>query len=162
MLAQPFNPLYMTRIYIRTRAAKRGLAHLVDTTNSPSDRGTIAFEHVKRLSTLYHHWPEESFDTGNACLPTLRLLRYIQAVPGLELANITPLALTNPIADILREASGAVKSSRRQAMNLLPTQTLTPAEYQKQRRKTLPLFQASRRTIKHLSPIWSLGLHKWS
>ena len=146
---------------IRTRAAKRGLAHLMDTTNSPSDRGAITFEDIKRLTTLYHHWPEESFDTGNACLPTLRLLRYKQAVPGLELANITPLALTNPIADTLRGASEAVYSSRCQSRDLLPTQTLTPAEYQKLRRKTLPL-QASRRIIKHLSPLWSLGLHKWS
>ena len=146
---------------IRTRAAKRGLAHLVDTINTPSDRGAIAFEHVKRLTTLYHHWPEESFDTGQACLPTLRLLRYIQTIPGLELANLAPLALTNPIADTLREASAAVDYSRRQARDLLPTQALTPAEYHIHRRKTLPL-KASSRIIKHLSPLWSLGLHEWS
>ena len=69
-----------------------GLAHLTRTLNAPTERGTIAFEHVKHLTSTYGAWPEESFDTGKASLPTLRVLRYIQDVPGLELQNLPPLS----------------------------------------------------------------------
>ena len=145
---------------IRARAAKMGLAHLIRTINTPSDRGTIAFEHVKHLTALYGAWPEESFDTGRASLPTLRILRYIQDVPGLELQHINPLALTNAISDTLRAASQLVDTRRREQRDSLPQDIMDPKEYARLRRNTKPLA-ASYRILKHLSPLWPLKLTTW-
>ena len=137
-----------------------GLAHLTRTMNAPTDRGTLAFAHVQRLSAMYGHWPQESFDTGQASLPTLRLLRYIQAVPGLEMKHIPPLCLTNEIASSVTEASRQADSNRRMQRNCLPTDMADPKEYSRLRRATQPL-QASKRLLKHLSPLWTLKLHSW-
>ena len=60
--------------------------------------------HVTQLATRFQHWPAES-DTGIANLPTLRLLRCIYTIPGLELLTLPKLRNTNEIAATIREAS---------------------------------------------------------
>ena len=145
---------------IRTRAAKMGLSHLVETINNPSERGLLAAEHVRRISACLSDWPEEAFDTGRANLPTLRLLRYIQSVPGLELEGFRPLSLTNTVATTIRAASEVVDARRREARKAFPTENMCPKTYRIHRRDTQPLT-ASRRILKHLSPLWALGIHSW-
>ena len=145
---------------IRTRAAKMGLSHLVETINNPSERGLLAAEHVRRISARFSDWPEEAFDTGRANLPTLRLLRYIQSVPGLELEGFRPLSLTNAVATTIRAASEVVDAKRREARKAFPTDNMCPKTYRIHRRDTRPLT-ASRRVLKHLSPLWDLGIHSW-
>ena len=145
---------------IRTRAAKMGLSHLVETINNPSERGLLAAEHVRRISARFSDWPEEAFDTGRANLPTLRLLRYIQSVPGLELEGFRPLSLTNTVATTIRAASEVVDARRREARKAFPTENMCPKTYRIHRRDTQPLT-ASRRILKHLSPLWALGIHSW-
>ena len=145
---------------IRTRAAKMGLSHLVDTMNKATERGLIATEHIRRVSTLFSHWPEEAFDTDRANLPTIRLLRYIQSVPGLELEGIPPLSLTNAVADTIRAASEEVDTRRRAARNSFPMDNMCPKAYKLHCRSTRPL-KASNRILKHFSPLWALGIHSW-
>ena len=90
----PQTDLGLGKAPIRERATQMGLVHLVKTLTRPSLRGAIAMAHVTQLATRFQHWPAES-DTGIANLPTLRLLRCIHTITGLELLTLPKLRNTN-------------------------------------------------------------------
>ena len=137
-----------------------GLEHLVKTLNRPSLRGAIAMAHVTQLATRFQHWPAES-DTGIANLPTLRLLRCIHTIPGLELLTLPKLRNTNEIAATIREASLIVDQQRASTTEAL-RDIIDPKEYSKRRRQDCHPLRASTRILKSLSPLWESKLFRWS
>ena len=115
--------------------------------------------HVTQLATRFQHWPVES-DTGIANLPTLRLLRCIHTIPGLELLTLPKLRNTNELAATIREASLIVDQQRASTTETL-RDIIDPKEYSKRRRQCHPL-RASTRNLKSLSPLWESKLFRWS
>ena len=111
-IPKPLSELGLGKFPIQERATQMGLEHLVNTLNKPSQRGHMAFAHVSQLAARFQHWPAESDVGGLANLPTVRLLRYIHTIPGMELLHIPKLQNTNEIATTLRFASKAIDNSR--------------------------------------------------
>ena len=82
-----------------------GIEHLMDILNKPTDRGYLAYAHTSRVANTYQHLPKEAYEANQAKLPTLRVLSYVQNIPGAEIEHIPSLQTPNHIAIILRAAS---------------------------------------------------------
>ena len=94
-------------------------------------------------------------------LPTLRILRLASHIPGLEYDCLPPLHQDNDIATSIREASFEVDSMR-QAKRVSIKEQMGTKERDKMARQQCKPIQYSNKRLKHLAPLWELGLNIWN
>jgi hypothetical protein len=94
-------------------------------------------------------------------LPKLRILRRANTIHGLEFNRLSPLHQDNATSTIIREASIVVANSRQEKRTTLHGQVGTK-EYDKLVRQKCRTMKYSHKLIKHLAPLWELGMHKWN
>ena len=97
---------------MRDRATQMGIEHLTRVMNKDTERGFTAYAHVHRILSQFNHWPQEALESNPLNLPTLRILRHANNIPGLEYDRLPPLHQDNDITNGIREASRAVDNAR--------------------------------------------------
>jgi len=125
--------------------------------NKDTERGFI---HIHRLLSQFNHWPQEALESNPLKLPTLRILRLARNIHGLEFHHLPPLHHDNAITTSIREASRAVDNARQEKPTSLQGQ-LGTKEYEKMVRQQCKPIQYCKKLLKHLAPLWELGLHNW-
>jgi hypothetical protein len=144
---------------MRDRATQMGIEHLIRVMKKDTERGFTAHTHVHRLLSQFNHWPQEALESNPLKIPTLCILRFASNVPNLEYDRMPPLHQDNDITTIIREASRAVEDARRENRSSLQRQIGTK-EFDKMIRQQCKPIQYSKKLLKHLAPLWELGLHK--
>ena len=86
--------------------------HIPDILNKPTDKGYIAHEHTTRIINTYQHWPKETHKATQAKLSTLRVLSYIQNIPGAELEHILNIQATHNISTSISTSTQYVDEIR--------------------------------------------------
>jgi hypothetical protein len=76
---------------MRDRATQTGIEHLTRVMNKDTERGFTTHAHVHRLLTQFNHWPQEALEASPLKLPTLRIVRLANNIPGLEYDHLSPL-----------------------------------------------------------------------
>ena len=145
---------------IQNKIALMGTEQLIRMANMPTERGYITFQHVKGLANTYKHWPLEALNDARVSVPTLRILSSIAKLPNTELAHLETLLLSNPIAETLRKVSKMVDDDRRTGLTTLHL-IRDKAEYKHKYSACQPL-KYSNRILKHLIPIWDIGIYTWN
>jgi hypothetical protein len=146
---------------MRDRATQMGIEHLTRVMNKDTERGFTAHAHVHRLLSQFNHWPQEALESNPLKLPTLRILRLASNIPGLEYDRVPPLHYDDVIPTSIREASRAIDNARQEKRTSLQGQ-LGTKEYDKMVRQQCKPIQYSKKLLKHLTPLWELGLHNWN
>jgi hypothetical protein len=146
---------------MRDRTMQIGIEHLTRVMNKNTERGFTAHAHVHRLLSQFNHWPQEALEYNPLKLPTLRILRLASNIPGLEYDRLPPLHHDNVITTSIREASRAVANARQEKPTSLQRQ-LGTKEYDKMVRQQCKPIQYYKKLLKHLTPLWELGLHNWN
>jgi hypothetical protein len=142
---------------MRDRATQMGIEHLTRVINKDTERGFTAHAHVHRLISQFKHWPQEALESHPLKLPTLRIISIAGSMPGLEYECLPPLHQDNDIPTSIREASRAVDDVRQEKRSTIQGQICTK-EYGKMVRKQCKPVQHSKKLLKHLAPLWELGL----
>jgi len=145
---------------MRDRAKQTGIEHLTYFMSKDTARGFTDHTHVHRLLTQFNHWPLEALESNPLKLPTHRILSLPSTIPVIDYDRLPPLHLENFISNIIREASRAVDNSRQEKRTTLQGQIGTK-EYDKAVRQQLKRIQYYKKLLKHLAPLWELGLHDW-
>ena len=91
-------------------------------------------------------------------LRTFRILRLASNIPGLEYDRLPPLYHDNDIPTSIRESSRAIDKARQEKRTTLQGQIGTK-EYDKMARQQCKPIQYPTKLLKHLAPLWELGLH---
>jgi hypothetical protein len=136
-----------------------GLEHLVRAMNNDTDRGYLTHAHILHLLTQYGHWPTEALESNPLKLPTIRILRLASSIKDLELQNHSPLSQENDIAKSIRAASQAADTTRLENRRTIQCQQGTN-EYDKLVRQHCKPLQYSNTLLKHLAPLWGMGIYR--
>jgi hypothetical protein len=128
--------------------------------NKDSERGFIAHAHVHRILSQFNHWPREALESNPLKLPTLRIYRLASHIPGLSFNGLPPLYQDNAIATSIRKASEEVDNTRQAKRATIQGQIGTKENDKKFRQQCKPI-QYSNKILKHLAPIWELGIKNW-
>jgi len=99
---------------MRDRATQMGIEHLTHIMNKDSERGFTAHAIVHRLQSQLGYWHLETLESNPLKIPTLRILRHSNTIPGVGFENLPPLLQDNAISTSIRDASQAVNNTRRQ------------------------------------------------
>jgi hypothetical protein len=146
---------------MKHRATQMGIDHLTRVLDKNSERGFAAHAHTIRLLSQYNHWPHEALESNPLKLPTLRILKLASIFSGLKFDRLPPLHQDNEIANSIREASTAVDTIRQDKRNTIQGQ-LGSKEFDKLVRQHCKPIQFSNKLLKHLAPLWELGIHRWN
>jgi hypothetical protein len=145
----------------RDKAAQMGIEHLTRVMNKDTERGFTTHAHVHRLLAQFNHWPREALESNPLKLPTLRILRLASRISGLEFDGLPPLHQDNDIATSIREASTEVDTTRKAKRDTIQGQMGTKEHVKMIRQQCKPI-QYSNKILKHLAPLWELGLNNWN
>jgi len=137
------------------------IEHLARVMNKDTEREFTAHAHVHRLLTQFNHWPREALESNPLKLPTLRILRLVSHIPGIEYDCLPPLHQDNDITTSIREASIEVDNTR-QAKHVSIQGKMGTKEHDKMVRQQCKPIQYSNKILKHLTPLWELGLNNWN
>jgi len=129
--------------------------------NKDSDRGLTAHAHAHRLLSQFNHWTWEALESNPLKLPTFRILRLASHIPGLVLDGLPPLHQENDITNSIREASIEVDKMRQNRRATIQGQMGTK-EHDKMVRQQCKPIQHSDKLLKHLAPLWELGMHNYN
>jgi hypothetical protein len=136
-----------------------GIEHLTRVMNKDTERGFTAHAHVHRLLSKFNHWSQEALESNPFNkLPTFRILRLTSNIPGLEYDRLPPLHQDNDINTSIRKASRAVDNARQEKRTSLQGQVGTK-KYDQMVRQQCKQRNWSKKLLKHLAPLWELGLH---
>ncbi len=135
-----------------------GIEHITRVMNKDSERGFTVHAHVHRLLSQFNHWSREALESNPLKLPTLRILRLASRIPGLEFEGLPPLRQDNPITTAIREASTEVDHTR-QANRASLTGQMGTKEHDKMVRQQCQPIQYSNKILKHMAPLWELGIN---
>jgi len=143
---------------MRDRVTQIGIEHLTRGMNKDTEKGFTAYAHVHRLLSQFNHWPQEAPESNPLKLPTLRILRLASSIPGLEYDRMPPHHQDNDITTSIREGSSAVDNARQVMRTALHGQMGTK-EHDKIVRQQCKPIQYHKKLLKHLAPLYELGLH---
>jgi len=110
----------------KDRATQMVIKYITGILNKPTDRGYIAHAHTTRVANTCQHWPTEAHEAIQAKLPIIRVLSYMQNIPGAELLehvqNIQP---KNHVATSMRTASTEIDKIRAARLQHIPKKSTT-------------------------------------
>jgi hypothetical protein len=141
---------------MKDRATQMGIEHITEMLSKSTDRGYLAYAHTTRVAKTYHHWPKEAHEATQARLPTLRVLSYIQNIPGAELENIQNVQFPNHTTTSIREASEAVDRHRPGQRQHIP-EIFQSKDYVRHLRNQCQPLRYADFILKHMAPYGRKG-----
>jgi len=155
---RPMNEASLGLPPMRDRSVQMGIEHLTRIVNKYSERGFTAHAHVNRLISRFDHWPLEALESNPLKIPTLRILRHANTIPGLGFESLPPLHQANAISSSIRYTSLAVNNSHSEQHSTLQGH-VGNQEYDKLVRQQCKPITYSHQLLEHLAPLWELGIH---
>ena len=143
---------------MRDRATQMGIEHFTRVINKGIESGFTAHAHVHRLLSQFNHWPREALESNHLKLPTPCILIFASHIPGLEYDRLQPLHQDNNITTGIWEASKEVGSTRQAKRASIQGQMGTKEPKKTVQQQCKPM-QYSNQILKHLAPLWELGLN---
>jgi len=126
--------------------------------NKATGRGFTAHAHVHRRLLQFDRCTREALESNPLKIPTLYILRLASSIPGLEYDCLPPLHQDNDITNSMREASIEVDNMRQGKRASIKGQMSTKEHDEMVRQQCKPI-QYSNKILKHLAPLWELGLN---